>query len=195
MKRKEKEEIVVYAETLEEATKYLNNLIVNSGRFMNGGYPCLCKMGSNDVAFKRKVGMESFDHQVRYRIDWDPQKGVHFNYEDFLGVGDGPFVHDYKVCIVIGNMTREQYIKYINSLNKGLPEIKDVGEVEGIQPKRSEYAEHELPVTNFEQRRFQPGVSYMFRRRTRRYEDISNSELSDYIAANPTYLSSRRRSA
>ena len=191
----DKNEDIISFDTFEEASKYLDNLIVNGGRFMNGGYPFYCTLESNEDAYGRKVGMISFDHSVRWRIDWDEEKGVHFNYEDFRGIGGGPNQRPIKKSIIVKNMTHDQYLKYLDDLNRGLPIIKTEEELKERFPKLSDSKKREVRVKNFMLGKYEDKNAYMYRCRTKSYPDGFDSSLSTYIAENPTYLDGRHKSA
>jgi hypothetical protein len=116
---KEKE-IVIGPLTYAQATKFVTNLRDKSGRFMSGAYNLI---GTADFSYgkNKKIGFMSFDKKIRCRMDYDPnpKKGVHYNYEDFSNPDTAV-----KYCILISDMNKEQYIKYIDRMNKGLSGIE-----------------------------------------------------------------------
>lgn len=104
------EEQVVGPMPFEHACRYLSNLITNSRAFIGGSKPYIGRLKTS-YGYKKVIGIVSFDHQVRTRIDYDPFKGYHFNFENFT-TGE-------KICILINDMTKDQYERYIDTLTKG----------------------------------------------------------------------------
>ena len=107
----------------DHATRYLTRLISESGAFHGGSKPVIGRLKKSS-GNKKVIGIMSFDHQVRTRIDYDPFKGYHFNFEnDHTGE---------KICVLINDMTKDQYEKYIDTLTKGRGPIET--------PKRPNFA-------------------------------------------------------
>ena len=93
-----------------QAESLLAKLIYDSGAFSGGSYPVVGRL-KKSYGYKKVIGIQSFDKKVRTRIDYDPDKGYHFNFEnDYTGE---------KICILINNLTRSQYENYINKLTVG----------------------------------------------------------------------------
>jgi len=105
-----KNEQVVGPMPFEHACRYLSNLITQSRAFIGGSKPYIGRLKTS-YGYKKVIGIISFDHQVRTRIDYDPFKGYHFNFENFT-TGE-------KICIRINDMSKEQFEKYIDTLTKG----------------------------------------------------------------------------
>ena len=105
-----KNEQVVGPMPFEHACRYLSNLITQSRAFIGGSKPYIGRLKTS-YGYKKVIGIISFDHQVRTRIDYDPFKGYHFNFENFT-TGE-------KICIRINDMSKEQFERYIDTLTKG----------------------------------------------------------------------------
>ena len=116
-------ETVVGPMPFDHACKYLSNLISESRAFIGGSKPYIGRLKTS-YGYKKVIGIVSFDHQVRTRIDYDPFIGYHFNFENFT-TGE-------KICIRISDMTREQFERYIDTLTKGRGPIET--------PKRPNFA-------------------------------------------------------
>ena len=108
-------EQLIATKNMEEARKILDNLVGQSGKFILGGFPYIGTLDSS-YGFGKKIGMVSFDKQTRWRIDYDEERGAHFNYEHFIAGGE-----PIKYCILIGNMSYKQYCQHIDRMNKDLP--------------------------------------------------------------------------
>lgn len=108
-------EQIIKADSLHSARRLLANLINQCGKFSNGGYPYIGTL-SKSYGYNKKIGMTSFDCKIKYRINWDPYKGVHYNFvdEDYKGTGSR-----LNICILIKGMTYEQYKIYVDKTNKG----------------------------------------------------------------------------
>ena len=124
-----KSEKIIEVNTFEQAFKILANLRDQSGKFMGGGNALV---GTERYHKGKRIGVESFDRKIRYRIDCDTKvekdingktviklvdKGVHFNYEDKD--------KNIKYCIVIKNAKYEDYISYIDKLNSGVQTLNN----------------------------------------------------------------------
>ena len=94
----------------DHAVIYLVGLKDNSQSFIGGARPVIGRLKMS-YGYKKIIGTISLDNKVRTRIDYDPIKGYHFNFEN-----DNT---EEKVCILINDMTKEQYEKYIDNLSKG----------------------------------------------------------------------------
>ena len=103
-------EIVTMPMPLSEAEYYLSRLIDSSGAFLMGSKPNICRLRKS-YAYGKVHGIKSFDNQVVTRIDYDPEKGYHFNFVDHR--------NHQKICILISDMTEESYRSYIDRLNYG----------------------------------------------------------------------------
>ena len=110
------------------AVIYISKLIEDSQAFIGGSKPLIGRLKTS-YGYKKVIGIVSFDHQVRLRIDWDVKKGFHFNYENFH-TGE-------KICVRIGDMTTKQYQRYIDNQTKGRCPI--------LTPKRPNFIRSEYP--------------------------------------------------
>ena len=106
-------EYIIGPVSFQRAEKALINLKDHSGKFKTGGRNYIGSLETSK-GYGKKIGLVSHDGKVRTRIDWDPEKKAHFNYEDFE--------HDYKVCIRIADWTEEDYVRYLEYLNRGIDE-------------------------------------------------------------------------
>ena len=185
-------EEIIYCDSLEEARKYLDNLMTNSGRFMTGSRPFYCLLPSSD-AYGKIIGRISFDNQVRIRIDYDHEKGVHFNFEDFIGINYGLVTRPIKRCIIIRGMTKEQYLREIERMNYGQPKlsIEDIKLLYSKLDINPEIDDREVSVYDY--KAGHRGVQDVFRKRTASYPNHEDSSLNEYIASTPTYLSNTSR--
>ena len=75
-------EQIIETKSFEQAVLTLDRLMVQSGRFVLGSILSICGLEAS-YALGKKNGCMSLDHQIWYRIDYDEDKGPHFNYEDF----------------------------------------------------------------------------------------------------------------
>ena len=103
-------ENIVGPMSFDHASIYLSKLIKESQAFIGGSKPVIGRLKTS-YGYKKVIGILSFDHKVRTRIDYDPFKGYHFNFENDQ-TGE-------KICILINDMTKEQYEKYIDTITKG----------------------------------------------------------------------------
>ena len=99
-----------------QARNFLTKLMDESQAFKGGSRPFVGGLKAS-YGYKKIIGVKSFDNKVYTRIDYDPEKGFHFNFVDD-NTGS-------KICILIDDMTEEQYKKYIDNLTFG----KDVEEI------------------------------------------------------------------
>lgn len=106
-------EKVYIAHSLHEARRMLRNLMEQSGKFFDGAFPFVGTL-KKSYGFGKKIGMISYDKSIRFRIDYDRDKGVHFNYEDF-SFGKETL----KICIIVKGMSYAHYKRYIDRTNKG----------------------------------------------------------------------------
>ena len=103
-------EIIKGPFTYDQARNFLAKLMDESESFKGGSRPVVGRLKSS-YGYKKIIGIKSFDNKVYTRIDYDPDKGVHFNFvDDNAGV---------KICILIKDMTEEQYHKYVDNLTFG----------------------------------------------------------------------------
>ena len=120
-------EIVIGPFPFEKAKKRLANIQYHSGKFKTGGRPYIGDLETS-YGYGKKIGLVSLDKKVRTRIDWDEEKHAHFNYEDFE--------HDFKICILISDLTYPQYKRFVKNLNKGL--TKDNIDIQIWRSRREE---------------------------------------------------------
>lgn len=109
-------EIIKGPFSYNQARVFLAKLMDESRSFKGGSHPVVGRLNSS-YGYKKIIGVNSFDNKTYTRIDYDPEKGVHFNFvDDNAGV---------KICILIKDMTEEQYKKHIDNLTFG----KDIDEI------------------------------------------------------------------
>lgn len=92
-----------------QAERCLAGLITSSGSFSGGSKPVVGRLKTS-YGYGKVIGIKSFDNKVYTRIDFDPEKGYHFN---FINDNTGE-----KICILINDMTASQYNAYIDMLTK-----------------------------------------------------------------------------
>lgn len=92
------------------AKKELVKLMDDSGAFRGGSKPYVCTL-KRSYGYNKIIGCQSFDNQVVTRLDYDPKKGYHFNFENYT--------KKQNVCLLIADMTKPQYQRYIDNLTKG----------------------------------------------------------------------------
>ena len=93
-----------------QAEVYLARLIANSGAFRGGSRPVIGRL-KKSYGYGKVIGIKSFDNSVYTRIDYDPDKGYHFN---FINDNTGQ-----KICILISDIDEYQYRAYIDRLTNG----------------------------------------------------------------------------
>lgn len=103
-------ETMTYPMTFAQAEVYLARLIAASGAFRGGSKPVIGRL-KKSYGFGKVIGIKSFDNSVYTRIDYDPDKGYHFN---FINDRTGE-----KICILISDMDEYQYRAYIDRLTRG----------------------------------------------------------------------------
>lgn len=103
-------EIIVGPMLFAQAKKYLVELMEESGAFRGGSKPAIGRL-KKSYGFGKIVGCKSFDNKVSTRLDYDEENGYHFN---FVNSKTGE-----KICMIIEDMSQEQYEKYIDSLTTG----------------------------------------------------------------------------
>ena len=90
----------------------MNELYNNSDALKNGSLPYEGRLGTS-YGYNKIIGRQSFDGKVRWRLDYDPNKGVHFNIEDFSkGKGNNAV----KIAIPI-DISYDEYVRIIDSWN------------------------------------------------------------------------------
>lgn len=94
----------------DQARNFLTRLMDDSNAFKGGSRPYVGKLKIS-YGYKKVIGVKSFDNKVYTRIDYDPDKGFHFNFIDD-NTGD-------KICILISDMTEEKYKRYIDNMTIG----------------------------------------------------------------------------
>ena len=68
----------------------------------------------SSYGYDRQIGRQSLDGKVRWRLDYDPDKGVHYNFEDFSG-GKGDKAVKIEIPI---NISYERYKSIIDWFNR-----------------------------------------------------------------------------
>ncbi|WP_242993622.1 RHS repeat-associated core domain-containing protein [Lachnotalea glycerini] len=97
----------------ESARNTLMNEVDKSGAFTNGSQPYTGRLESS-YGYEQKIGRQSLDGKTRWRLDYDPDKGVHYNFEDFSkGKGNKAV----KIAIPI-DINYEQYKSIIDLYNR-----------------------------------------------------------------------------
>ena len=105
--------------SFDEAEDELVRLMDETNAFHNGSFPVVGRLKTS-YGYKKIIGVQSFDHKVRTRLDFDSDKGYHFN---FINDNTGE-----KICVLINDMNESQYRRYIDGLTVGKSPI--------ILPKR-----------------------------------------------------------
>ncbi len=95
--------------TFVQAEKCLARLIEASKAFKGGSRAVVGRLKTS-YGYGKVIGIKSFDNTVYTRIDFDPEKGYHFN---FINDNTGE-----KICILISDMDEVQYRAYIDMLTK-----------------------------------------------------------------------------
>ncbi len=76
-------EVVLDTEpTHESARNKLLSELDKTGAFTNGSKPYMGRLESS-YGYEKQIGRQSLDGKVRWRLDYDPELGVHYNIEDF----------------------------------------------------------------------------------------------------------------
>lgn len=104
-------EVVVGSYPLDEATNLIVQYIENSKAFKNGSKPNLGTF-ARSYGYGKVVGISSLDGKVKTRIDFSPDKGYHYHFEDYRKKKSVNY------CVLINNMNEKAYEHYINSLTK-----------------------------------------------------------------------------
>lgn len=97
----------------ESARNTLMNEVDKSGAFTNGSQPYTGRLESS-YGYEQKIGRQSLDGKTRWRLDYDPDKGVHYNFEDF---SKGKGSKAVKIAIPI-DINYEQYKSIIDLYNR-----------------------------------------------------------------------------
>ena len=103
-------EITTFPMPFSQAENYLSQLISQSGAFYNGSKPVIGRL-KRSYGCGKVIGVQSLDNQVVTRIDYDPEKGYHFNFVDYR--------YNKKICILISDMTEDMYRNYVDRLTFG----------------------------------------------------------------------------
>ena len=90
----------------------MNETYEKSHAFKNGSLSRSCGLESS-YAYNKIDGRVSYDGKTRWRLDYDPKKGVHFNIEDY---SRGKGFNGINIVIPI-DISYEQYKKIINLWN------------------------------------------------------------------------------
>ena len=96
--------------SLDDAEDELARLMDESNAFHNGSFPVVGRLKTS-YGYKKVIGVKSFDNKVYTRLDFDPEKGFHFNFTDD-NTGEN-------ICILINDMNESQYKHYIDALCAG----------------------------------------------------------------------------
>ena len=83
--------------THDRARNTLINELDKTRAFTNGSMPYNGRLESS-YGYNKQIGKESLDGKVRWILDYDPDKGVHYNFEDFT---NGKGVNAVKIAIPI----------------------------------------------------------------------------------------------
>ena len=108
-----KEIVYPVEKTHESARNTLMKEVDKTGAFTNGSVPYNGRLESS-YGYDRQIGRQSLDGKVRWRLDYDPDKGVHYNFEDFSG---GKCDKAVKIEIPI-NISYERYKSIIDWFNR-----------------------------------------------------------------------------
>lgn len=96
----------------DSARNTLMDELDKTGAFENGSDPYIGRLKSS-YGYKKQIGRTSLDGKVRWRLDYDPEIGVHYNIEDFTG---GKGVNAKKTVIPI-DISYDEYTAIIDSWN------------------------------------------------------------------------------
>ncbi len=140
-----KGEQVIGPVSYEEAIHIIRNLRDQKGVFYSGGNSNIGRL-SVSYGNQKKIGMKSKDNLVEYRMDYDPEKGVHFNYEDKE--------NEYKLCIVIKGWGYPQYQKYIDKLDK----VHIAQTTSAIQEEMERLKQKQRPVIEDDDYQYSPNT-------------------------------------
>lgn len=89
------------------------NELDKSGAFTNGSQPYTGRLESS-YGYEQTIGRQSLDGKTRWRLDYDPDKGVHYNFEDF---SKGKGSKAVKIAIPI-DINYKQYKSIIDLFNR-----------------------------------------------------------------------------
>lgn len=94
------------------AERKLAQLMDESGEFPNGYKKPYYGNLKISYGYNKVIGYISINNKVRTRIDYDPDKGYHFNFED------SRIKPAKKICIPISDMNEKGYEHYIDMLTR-----------------------------------------------------------------------------
>ena len=117
--------------TFHQAEALLAQLIYRSDSFHSGCNPVVGRLKSS-YGYQRIIGISSFDNKVYTRIDYDDEKGFHYHFIDDHN-GDN-------ICILIQDMDKKQYQRYIDRLTIG----RNIGKRKKRKIKRNEELAEEI---------------------------------------------------
>ena len=83
-----------------------------TGAFKNGSNKYIGRLESS-YGYGKQIGRQSFDGKVRWRLDYDEEIGVHYNFEDF---SNGKGVNVIKKVIPI-DISYDEYKSILNLWN------------------------------------------------------------------------------
>ena len=76
-------EIILPKESTHDAARNtLLKEVEQTGAFKNGSNKYIGRLESS-YGYGKQIGRQSFDGKVRWRLDYDEEIGVHYNFEDF----------------------------------------------------------------------------------------------------------------
>lgn len=116
-------ELIVATLPLDAAQNLIVQYITKSKAFKNGSKPNIGDF-KRSYGYGKVIGIKSLDDKVQTRIDFNPDKGYHFHFEDYRK--DKPVNY----CVIINNMTQKAYEEYIDTLSKRFSNLapKDIKE-------------------------------------------------------------------
>lgn len=107
-------EIIVGSYPFDEVQNIIVNYIIKSKAFINGNKPNIGTF-KRSYGYGKVIGIESLDGKIQTRIDFNPNKGYHYHFEDYRK--NKPVNY----CILINDMTEKTYETYIDLLTKRYP--------------------------------------------------------------------------
>ena len=104
-------EIVEKPRSFSDSENRIAELMTKSGAFAFGSEPYIGRLRKS-YGYGKKIGVKSkINPNIRTRLDYDEEKGVHYNFEN-LDTKE-------KICIPINDMDYEAYKKFIDNWNIG----------------------------------------------------------------------------
>jgi hypothetical protein len=109
---KAKEVVLSTEKTHGSARNTLMQELDSTGAFKNGSNKYIGRL-KKSYGYMKQIGRESLDGKVRWRLDFDPSKGVHYNIENFT---NGKGINAIKEVIPI-DISYDEYVRIIDLWN------------------------------------------------------------------------------